>query len=312
MELSVQESLNVFYRHCISSNLAVSTIDNYRRSLVPYMLFLTQEEHIETIDKTTPDSVLKYLEYLRKRNLAGVTIADKYMVLKVFYNFLTEWEYIAENPMKHIRKPKYQKKHARTFSTQEVLEILKSFDKNTFIGYRNYMLMCLLFSTGMRKTEAMKLSVTDIHIHEGFLVVQHGKGDKSREIPLGVSLRRILKRYLRERETVLQERGAFTPRLLITYYGTPLGNGGIDTVFKYLKEHLKGLGIPEKRLSAHTWRHTFAKTFLLNGGDLFTLQKILGHEDVSTTRIYVEYTNKEMKVQNEKYNPLDNHQWQYC
>ena len=109
MELSVQESLNVFYRHCISSNLAVSTIDNYRRSLVPYMLFLTQEEHIETIDKTTPDSVLKYLEYLRKRNLAGVTIADKYMVLKVFYNFLTEWEYIAENPMKHIRKPKYQR-----------------------------------------------------------------------------------------------------------------------------------------------------------------------------------------------------------
>ena len=65
------------------------------------------------------------------------------------------------------------------------------------------------------------------------------------------------------------------------------------------------------RISAHTWRHTFAKTFLLNGGDLITLQKILGHSDISTTKQYINLNDSDMKVQNEKFNPLDNSRWQY-
>ena len=308
---TVQEVLKAFHRHCVGSNLAGSTLDNYRRNLVPYLLFLSQEHQINDITETTPEIILEYLGCLRKKNFSSITIADKYMVLKVFYNFLTEWEYLSKNPMEHLRKPKVPKQMARTFTTKEVLEILKSFDKTTFLGYRNYTIMCVLFSTGMRKTELIRLSVLDIHLQEGFLVVLHGKGDKTREIPIGASLRRILKKYIRDREEVLQEHGSFTPRFLITYYGTPLTHSGMDMIFSNLKDHLKGLGIPEKRLSAHTWRHTFAKTFLLNGGDLFTLQKILGHEDVSTTKIYVEYTNKELRVQNERYNPLDNNQWQY-
>lgn len=310
--ITVQEALNTFYRHCVSSNLACSTLDNYRRNLLPFVSFLSQwPGQMADVKTITPETILKYLEYLRQKALAGVTVADRYMVLKVFFNFLLEWEYIETSPMARIRKPKVPKRCARTFTTKEVLAILQSFDKNTFLGYRNYTMMCLLFSTGMRKTELLRLSVSDIHLQECFLVVAHGKGDKSREIPLGLTIRRILKKYLRDRVELLQEHGAFTSQLFITYYGTPINHGGMNAVFKQLKEHLRGLGIPEKRLSAHTWRHTFAKTFLLNGGDLFTLQKILGHEDVSTTRIYVEYTNKEMKVQNDRYNPLDNNQWQY-
>ncbi len=65
------------------------------------------------------------------------------------------------------------------------------------------------------------------------------------------------------------------------------------------------------RVSAHTWRHTFAKFFLLNGGDIFSLQKILGHEDIESTRIYIELTKEEIRLQNDKYNPLDNTKWQY-
>ena len=280
--------------------------------MTDYLLFLSQTKNIETIAETTNNTILQYLKSLRGKGLSPVTVSDRFIVLRVFYNFLVEWGYLEINPMEHLKKPKVPKRHARTFTTSEIMAILKSYDKTTFLGYRNYTIMSVLFSTGMRKTELLKLSVLDIHLQECFLVVLHGKGDKTREIPIGLSLRRILKKYLRDREEVLQEHSSFTPQFLVTFTGKPLTASGLDTVFKHLKESMKGLGIPASRLSAHTWRHTFAKAFLLNGGDLFTLQKILGHEDVSTTKIYVEYTNKEMKVQNDKYNPLDNHQWQYC
>lgn len=279
--------------------------------MTDYLLFLSQTKNIETIAETTNNTILQYLKSLRGKGLSPVTVSDRFIVLRVFYNFLVEWGYLEINPMEHLKKPKVPKRHARTFTTSEIMAILKSYDKTTFLGYRNYTIMSVLFSTGMRKTELLKLSVLDIHLQECFLVVLHGKGDKTREIPIGLSLRRILKKYLRDREEVLQEHSSFTPQFLVTFTGKPLTASGLDTVFKHLKESMKGLGIPASRLSAHTWRHTFAKAFLLNGGDLFTLQKILGHEDVSTTKIYVEYTNKEMKVQNDKYNPLDNNQWQY-
>lgn len=280
--------------------------------MTDYLLFLSQTKNIETIAETTNNTILQYLKSLRGKGLSPVTVSDRFIVLRVFYNFLVEWGYLEINPMEHLKKPKVPKRYARTFTTSEIMAILKSYDKTTFLGYRNYTIMSVLFSTGMRKTELLKLSVLDIHLQECFLVVLHGKGDKTREIPIGLSLRRILKKYLRDREEVLQEHSSFTPQFLVTFTGKPLTASGLDTVFKHLKESMKGLGIPASRLSAHTWRHTFAKAFLLNGGDLFTLQKILGHEDVSTTKIYVEYTNKEMKVQNDKYNPLDNNQWQYC
>ena len=73
----------------------------------------------------------------------------------------------------------------------------------------------------------------------------------------------------------------------------------------------RDLGFPAKRLSPHTWRHTFAKNFLLNGGNVFALQRLLGHEDIETTKIYIDYTINEMKTQNDSYNPLDNNRWQY-
>lgn len=279
--------------------------------MTDYLLFLSQTKNIETIAETTNNTILQYLKSLRGKGLSPVTVSDRFIVLRVFYNFLVEWGYLESNPMEHLKKPKVPKRHARTFTTSEIMAILKSYDKTTFLGYRNYTIMSVLFSTGMRKTELLKLSVLDIHLQECFLVVLHGKGDKTREIPIGLSLRRILKKYLRDREEVLQEHSSFTPQFLVTFSGKPLTASGLDTVFKHLKESMKGLGIPASRLSAHTWRHTFAKAFLLNGGDLFTLQKILGHEDVSTTKIYVEYTNKELRVQNDKYNPLDNNQWQY-
>lgn len=95
---------------------------------------------------------------------------------------------------------------------------------------------------------------------------------------------------------------------IVSCRGGRLTKGGLGTVFAKLKQSKKQWA---HRVSAHTWRHTFAKFFLLNGGDIFSLQKILGHEDIESTRIYIELTKEEIRLQNDKYNPLDNTKWQY-
>ncbi|MPM79806.1 Tyrosine recombinase XerD [bioreactor metagenome] len=96
--------------------------------------------------------------------------------------------------------------------------------------------------------------------------------------------------------------------LFISKDGNQLTISGSDSIFQELKSKL---GMNGKKYSAHTWRHTFAKTFLLNGGDVFTLQKILGHSDITTTKVYINLSDNEMKAQNSKFNPLDNSRWQY-
>ena len=302
------EGTEIFYRRCVGLNLANSTLSSYQKNLLDFAYFLTQE-NVSDILKVKREDIFNYLNFLKRKNLSPITVADRYVVLRVFYNCLVQYDYLTESPLRHIRKPKVPKKHARTFTNKEVVEILSYFDKNTFTGYRNYTIMCILFGTGMRKSELLGLSVLDIHLEENLVTVV-GKGNKTRDIPIGTFLRKVLKKYLRDREELCTSLSTtFTPSLLLGHKGEPLTAHGLDTVFRNLKLHLD---IPKGRLSSHTWRHTFAKTFLLNGGDIFSLQRILGHEDISTTQIYVDYTTNELKTQNERYNPLNNNRWQYC
>jgi len=301
------EACNDFYRRCVGMNLSNNTIDSYRKDLLLFGKFMVASE-IKDVLKVSPNDILMYLDYVRNRGLAPISVADKFTSLRVFFNYLVQAERLLKSPLENMRKPKVPKKHARTFTNKEVLEILNYFDKNTFTGYRNYMIMCVLFGTGMRRSELLGLSVLDVHFDENLITVL-GKGNKERSIPMSAYLKRVLKKYLVLRESLCKEQVAtFTPALIVNQKGDKLTVHGIDTVFRQLKENLQ---IPKGRLSPHTWRHTFAKSFLLNGGDVFSLQRILGHEDISTTQIYIEYTLSELKVQNDKFNPLDNSRWQY-
>jgi site-specific recombinase XerD len=297
----------MFYRRCVGLNLANSTIGSYRKDLLMFGDFMAAAG-LRDILKVSSNDVLMYLDYICRRGLSPVSVADKYTSLRVFFNYLVQTEHLLRSPLEHLHKPKVPKKHARTFTNKEVLEILNYFDKNTFVGYRNYMMMCVLFGTGMRRSELLGLSVLDIHFEEDLLTVL-GKGNKERSIPISAYLKKVLKHYMSLRDTLCKDKGTtFTPALLISQRGDKLSVHGIDTVFRQLKQNLQ---IPKGRLSPHTWRHTFAKSFLLNGGDVFTLQRLLGHEDISTTQIYIEFTEKELKVQNDRFNPLDNSRWQY-
>ena len=242
------------------------------------------------------------------KKYSPVTVTDRFIALKAFINYLASSGYLIVSPITGIKKPKIPKVHARTFTNKEIQLLLNAFpDREDFIQYRNHVIMCILFGTGMRKAELLGLTVLDIHLDICIISVI-GKGNKEREIPISPVLKRVLKRYLSLREMYCKSTVYNSSFLIITKAGNKLSVSGLDEIFRRLKNELD---IPKGRLSPHTFRHSFAKAWLLNNGSLILLQQILGHEDIATTRIYVDYTSAEIRVQNDRFNPLDNSKWSY-
>ena len=230
------------------------------------------------------------------------TVADVYRSISCFFSWLYTENMIVENPMQRVKKPKVPKEFARTFSHGEVRMMFDFWDKGTFYGYRNFLILSLLLGTGIRKTELLQLSLTDIDFDARVLLVR-GKGDKQRFVPLSKMMVRLLRNYLMKRKAYLADVNQDSNALFVNRLGRRLGKSGLEEIFAKMK---KGLKIDKRRLSPHTFRHTFARAFLSNGGNLFSLQDILGHEDIATTRIYVEFGIDGNRQQIDSYCPIDN------
>ena len=304
--MNLQEAVNRFYRRCVAMNVSENTLTNYHyqfKALADYF----STKNIVRIENVTSDDVRGYLAYMRMKGYAPDTIKDRYVGLSAFFNFLFKDGLLTSNPVAAVKSPKLPNIPARTFTATEIQKIITFFNEDSFIFLRNKLIIYILFGTGIRKTELLEITVFSLHLDERFMTII-GKGNKLRKVPLSPQLITLLRKYLAKRAEVLLANAIETSILIIGKYGKPLTDGGLQEVFRKLKA---GTGIGGRRFSPHTFRHTFAKNFLLNGGNLFALQEILGHEDISTTRIYIEYSQQEMSEQMRNFSPLENSKWSY-
>ena len=296
-----------FLKKCNAKNLSLKTIDNYEYRLKSLVQFLLTNE-INEIEDVREDILVEYFNSLKEKGLSPATITGHFTAIRAFFNNLTSASIIFDNPMANLQKPKQPKIIVRSFNQEEVHELLNIFDKNTCLGFRNYTIFSVLFGTGIRLTELLNIQFYDVNMTEDYIRI-FGKGAKERLIPMGNSLKRVLSSYLRKRKIYIIENDLSpTPFLFIAKSGKPLTKSGMNMIFSKIKQSKKSWST---RVSTHTWRHTFAKYFLLNGGDLFSLKQILGHEDISTTMIYLDMNIKELILQNNKFNPLENRRWRY-
>lgn len=297
-----------FMLRCFALRLADTTITAYEEFFSSFEKFVKAENKLNSFEQVDTIALRRYLVLLSS-TMCGVTVEGYYRKLKTLYNFLLNEGLIKSNPVNTIERPKVAKRKIQTFNSNEVYTMLNAYDVNTFIGLRNYTLLSFLLATGVRRSEFINLTIFDVDLQADIIRVI-GKGDKERLIPIGKKLKLILKRYLKARDEYLEQecKHKTSAAFFINRYGDKLQLSGANSIFQSLK---KTLGLRGKRFSAHIWRHTFAKSFLLNGGDVFSLQELLGHADVDTTRIYINLNTQELKQQNDKYNPLDNTKWQY-
>jgi len=178
-----------------------------------------------------------------------------------------------------------------------IARLLRQPAQRTFTGLRDHTIMLLLLETGIRISELVSIALSDIHLREGTILV-NGKGAKQRWVPIQSKMRQVLQKYILERGSTL------TDALFVTVDNTPLA---ISSIQKLIKMYGEQAHITNVRVSPHTFRHTMAKFYILAGGDIFSLQRILGHNSMESVRIYAEMVLNDVNLQHSKFSFVENH-----
>ncbi|MDD2621270.1 MAG: tyrosine-type recombinase/integrase [Syntrophomonadaceae bacterium] len=291
------EAIELFIKDQKLKNRTPRTLQWHRENFRALKKAL-QEQNIPWELKSLTKNHLKHnfiLYSMENNNNKATTINNRMKTFQSFWKFLCTEGYLATNITVGIEKLREQKMVIVTLDESEIKAMFKACNLKTFTGVRDLTMMKTLIDTGMRLQELTRVVMEDILFRENLIKV-NGKGQKQRWIPLSPELKRVIKEYLAVRGESLTE------ALFITLDQRPIDR---RTVQDRLALLAKKAGVT-KQSSPHIWRHTFAKYYILNGGDPFSLKKILGHSNWAMVHRYVDMFGGEIKAQHEKASPLKN------
>jgi len=220
--------------------------------------------------------------------------------IRAFWSWLIAEGIIDRTPFSIVKVPKAQKKVVNTFSGKQLEALLAAIDLSTAEGFRDYTLVLTLLDTGLRISELTGLKMDDLRLEDGLLKVM-GKGGKERLIPFGRTVQRLLWRYISQHRPE-----PLNPRCSVVFLsrdGRPLSRNHVKN---RMSKYGRRSGLQGVRCSPHTLRHTAAVTFLRNGGDVFSLQRLLGHTTLEMTRHYCEIADVDVKRAHQTASPVDN------
>jgi len=286
------------------------TISWYSANLKSFRNYVKSRHLPDSLDTIDTKLLREYVLYLMKRTrydghpytpaktelLSSATIHGHVRTLRAFFNWLVVEGLAQNNPAKDLKPPKVSRKVVSTLSDEEIGAILNTFSISPSDA-RNQTLFMLLIDTGLRISELVNLKMDDVHMDEGYLKVM-GKGKKERIVPIGNNAQRALQRYLFRFRP--KPNNPVTNNVFLSTSSQPLTENSMKLMFTRLA---KRSGVC--RLHAHLCRHTFATRFLINGGDVFSLQQILGHSTLEMVRHYVNLASSHIAIQHQKFSPLD-------
>ena len=291
----IDETIEEYINSLVAElHLSMNTKETYSISLYKYQEYL-KKKNIIYIDKIDREDIISFLDHLKKEDLTPQTIAHYLTVIKNYHKFLIQNEYLKDNVAKSIERPKLVKKLPNVLSIEDVVKLLDIKGTSAF-DIRNKCMLELLYGTGLRISELLSLTINDIDTFNA-TVRCVGKGDKERIVPINDYIIESLDNYLNVRDTLLKNKT--TKELFLNKNGDALSRKGF---FKILKQLLLEKGL-DPNVSPHTLRHSFATHLLEYGADLRVIQEMLGHSDISTTRIYTHITNKKVHDDYNNYHP---------
>ncbi len=260
------------------------TVNSYAIDLNSFYSFCLNNNFIDSEDEIIKDYkiIRKWVAYLSTQNLSSKSINRKLSTLRSFYNFLQRENKIDSNPLLKITRLKTEKKLPE-FISEEKMDLLldSSVFSDDFEGVRDYLIIEMLYGTGMRRAELINLYLKDIDLKKKYLKVT-GKRNKQRIIPFPDELSELIKKYMVLRQNIQTD----SDFLFITKSGKKIyPNLVYRTVVKYIS-----LISTQKKKSPHTLRHTYATHLLNNGADINAVKELLGHASLSATQIYTHNT----------------------
>jgi integrase/recombinase XerD len=277
--------------------LSVNTLEAYRRDLAALGQWLSRPSQPRKLAAISLDDLRQYLDDLRKRKLANRSIARQVTTLRGFFGFLMEEGEMALNPAELLVSPKIGASLPKYLDHERMAELIEAPDTAKPTGLRDHAMLDLLYATGLRVSELVKLRVADLDEYGGVLRVI-GKGNKQRLVPVGKAALGSVEEYrAQQREQLLG--GRVSPFLFVTARGTAMTRQGF---WKLLRGHGKQAGI-FRSLSPHVLRHTFATHLLEGGADLRSVQTMLGHADIGTTQIYTHVMRSRLRQTVDQHHP---------
>jgi len=279
--------MHEFLAHlAVERNLSPRTIEAYHRDLSQFSAWLgSQDLQLDGVERAT---LRNYLGARRDKGLSPRSSARALSALRGFYRFLVQTEILSADPTMNLRSPSLWQTVPHSLSSDEIETLLAAPDTSTTLGLRDRAMLETLYSTGLRVSELVGLTLDRVRLDPGFVRVI-GKGRKERLVPLGFSAISSIEDYLQHARSKLNQRRL--PQLFLNHRGGPLTRQGF---WKILRGHAVRAGI-SSQTSPHIIRHSFATHLVENGADLRSVQMMLGHASLTTTEIYTHVARERMR-----------------
>jgi integrase/recombinase XerD len=266
----------------VSSN----TLQSYKRDILQYQMYI--EQNRKNYLKVNNEDINNYFEYLKSMDKKTSTISRALATIRSFYQFLLKTKKIKKDPTNGVQSPKVEKKAPSILTAKEVELLLEQPKEVDLKGIRDKAMLEFAYATGMRVTEIISLNIDDVNIEEGYVFCH--QGNKKRNIPLGSLSMKALNEYIEKSRPILIKADS-EKALFVNVNGKRLTRQGFWKIVKFYKEqaHIT------KDITPHVLRHSFATHLLQNGADLKAIQTMLGHSDISSTQVYMQFQNENLK-----------------
>lgn len=278
-----------------------NTLDAYIRDIRKLRDYALNDLEGVCPQTITYDNIQEYIFQLSKQKFSERSQARWISSIKAFFKFLLEEEVREDNPSALLEGPKLGLYLPDTLTLADIEKIIVAVDKNTDLGKRNHCIIEVLYGCGLRVSELIDIKISNINFKESYIKI-NGKGNKSRFVPLAQYTAHLLKEYIHEVRSKVKVNKKHEDTLFLNSRGTSMSR---VIVFIIIKEITDKAGI-SKKISPHTFRHSFATHLLQNGADLRFIQEMLGHSSITTTGIYTHLKTEELRDVILNFHPRNN------
>lgn len=303
IEMSIEQAFDYFLAVKKTEGVRDRTVRDYREHFEYFTDWLSEPTDLTDI---TTQVIRDYIVYMKEERfndktgelgLSNYTINIRLRFLKTLFNTLASEGVIEHNPTEPIKLLRVDEDAFEPLTDEEVLRLLDAPNTEFYSQFRDKVALYLLLDTGMRVNEVFNLEESEINFKGRTieLPASKNKNRKPRVIPMSPTVVRLLIELISENKQYFD-----SPYVFLSNYG---GRYKADSFRRRLLTYKKSVGI-EKRVSPHSLRHQFCRDYILNGGDIFTLQRIVGHADIQTTRKYVQMTGVDIQGQHAQFSPL--------
>ena len=281
----------------IERNLSINTIESYLFDVKKLINFLKKNK-IEKNPNELTSKITKEFIYNISKKVKPPTQARIISGIRRFFDYLILENLIEKNPMDNIESPKLGTNLPNTLTIKEIDKIISTIKLGSKTGLRNVAIIELLYSCGLRVSELINLKISDLFFKESLIKVT-GKGNKERFVPISKQSQIYINNYLQNVRSYQKIKKGFEDTLFLNERGTILSR---VMIFLILKK-LKNASNIKKKIGPHTLRHSFATHLIENGADLITIQKMMGHESITTTERYLHVNKKHLIDSMIKFHP---------